>query len=240
MHLLGHRSAIACKLGTAIVLLLHSVYGCTGAHGCCSNHWQASTAGSQAHPTCQHARVPAQREAPNKHPGCGHQHDDHQSRRVDRVEHGSCGDHATPPVVDALAKQNAQRLPEKPEKMQPCGVSHSMASPIGNDEFSSLSAVFIQGRFQKTRQATPFTTAPLREPCSDHSDPCCSTLHCSFLTVTAETLSIDLGSLFPQPQMAFAVSGQRGLSTVLTSPPSESMCVDTPQPRCAFLCVWQV
>lgn len=240
MRHLTHRSAIACKLGTAIVLLLHSMFGCTWAHGCCSNHRPASTVGSQAHSSCQHARTAAPQKTQVNHPACEHQHDDHQTPRSDRVEHESCDDHARPSAVNALTKQNAQRLPGRTRSMQPSGISHSVVSHLVRDEFPNFPAAFIQGRFQETWQANPCTTAPLRQPCSDHSDPCCSSLHCSFLTETAETLSIELGSLFPQAQVPFALSVQKTGNTAFISRPRELMCVPSQQPHCALLCVWQV
>lgn len=240
MRHLSHRSAIACKLGTAIVLLLHSLFGCTWAHGGCNNHRSPIAVGSQAHSSCQHTTAVAPQEAQLTHPVCEHQHDDHPTSHSDRVDRGSCGDHATPLTVNALAKKHARRLLGEPEKMQPLGIRQVIASSLGCSESPSLSTALIHGHFQQTWQSRSCTTAPAGQPCSDHSDPCCSTLHCSFLTVTAETLSIDLGSLFPQAQMAFAIPVQKVPTTVLFSRPGELMCVGSPQPHCALLCVWQV
>lgn len=240
MRHLSHRSVIACKLGTAIALLLHSMFGCTWAHGCGNNHRSPITVGSQAHSSCQHAKAVAPQEAQVTHPACEQQHDDHQTPHSDRVDRGSCGDHATLLTVKALTKKQAQRLPGKSEKTQPLGIKKVIASSLGSAESPNLSAAFIQGHFQPTWQSRPCTTGPAGQPCSDHTDPCCSVLHCSFLTITAETLSIDLGSLFPQAQMAFAVPVQKAPSKVLFSRPSELGRVGSPLPHCALLCVWQV
>ena len=76
MRHLSHRSVIACKLGTAIALLLHSMFGCTWAHGCGNNHRSPITVGSQAHSSCQHAKAVAPQEAQVTHPACEQQHDD--------------------------------------------------------------------------------------------------------------------------------------------------------------------
>jgi len=130
------RTAIACKLATAMTLLLHSMLGCGLVHGCCVEHDVLHPCPVASNPSCDHHATEACHEASAESTPDAAQasHGCQAARNPESCGHGDplAGVRsATSPERSSVAQPSAavqtccsRPAPDSPETPQGCSILH--------------------------------------------------------------------------------------------------------------------
>jgi hypothetical protein len=226
------RTAIACKLGTAIVLLVHSIFGCSLAHGCCMGHASHGPSLAKSHSgsrsSCQHSKNIQQPKQSAVPASCEHEHNSHQPVDNDYSQ----------PEEDASADESkfTETLPRglQSDSKRLCDAA------LAFDLATQLSSKTTQQESSPSCQTQERSCDPLQRPSSHHTPVCCTTLFCSFITATAKSSIIDIGRLFPVVHSTISPSlhSKPLAATQLRLTTSGSAL--TSRFLCVIQCSWQV
>jgi hypothetical protein len=221
------RSAIACKLGTAIILLLHSLLGCSWTHACCDWQHMHSVHDSESHSGCHHVESSHRANSTAVSDACQHEPNEHQPQQV-------CSE--SKPCIEADPHHLAKEL----KTGIPSGVRRAIDhSPSSSPTVAHLT-ISLPTVTPAMRHLHQHKCVPPHEPCPDHSSTCCTTLHCSFIAATVKSSIIDLGSLFPETRTFFSRSEQSSSFAATMWPQNDFRLCQEARFRCALLCSWQV
>ena len=226
------RTAIACKLGTAIVLLVHSIFGCSLAHGCCIGHASQGPSLAKFHSgsrfSCQHSKNSQQPKQSAVPASCEHEHNSHQPVDNDYSQ----------PEEDVSADES--KFTESLRRGLQSGTQRLCDAALASDSATQLGSKTTQQGRSPSCQTPARSCDPLQRPSSHHTPVCCTTLNCSFITATTKSSIIEIGRLFPVVRSTISPSLHSKPLAATLLPLTTSSSALTSKFLCVTQCSWQV